>query len=169
MTKTYKPLWGTYLIAEDGELLDIRSDYKVKSPKPMHMGNAGYWTYKIKDKNGKHKSFTAHRLVALAFVPNPENKKEVDHINGIKTDNRVENLRWVTRSENEIHKNKMFGTKNGINAPNRKLSVEDVFAIRKLRKEKQLTYLALAKMFNLHESYVNKICLKKIWADKHGN
>ena len=51
-------------------------------------------------KNGKQKTFSVHRLLALHFIPNPENKTEVDHINGIRHDNRLENLRWLTRKEN---------------------------------------------------------------------
>lgn len=51
-------------------------------------------------KNGIHQNRSVHRLVAEAFIPNTDNKPSIDHINTIKNDNRVENLRWVTNKEN---------------------------------------------------------------------
>lgn len=81
----------------------------------------------VKDSVGKNKR--VHRLVAEAFIENPENKPHVDHINGIRTDNRVENLRWCTQEENngfELHRKNIGKTSLG-----RKHSEETIEKIRK--------------------------------------
>ena len=57
----------------------------------------------VLSSNNTQKTQLVHRLVASAFIPNPDNKPQVDHINRIRSDNRVENLRWATVSENQIN------------------------------------------------------------------
>ena len=60
-------------------------------------------------KNGKKKHYSVHRLVAKAFIPNPKGKPQVNHINGDRLDNRVENLEWCTSQENVLHSHRVLG------------------------------------------------------------
>lgn len=74
--------------------------YNHKKQRYLNPGLNRQGYYQVSISNKTNRIFGLHRLIALAFIPNPENKKYIDHINTIKTDNRIENLRWVTASEN---------------------------------------------------------------------
>ena len=76
-------------------------------------------------KEAIKKRYMCHRLVAQEFVPNPDNKPYVNHINGNKADNRAENLEWVTQSENELHSHNVLG--NSMRGKTYPRKVEAVF------------------------------------------
>lgn len=69
----------------------------------QNIGKRGYSRVTLLHPGGKVYNFQVHRLVAIAFIPNPCGKETVNHIDGDKQNNRVENLEWNTRSENMIH------------------------------------------------------------------
>tara|TARA_Y100000296_G_scaffold84516_1_gene118023 strand:- start:732 stop:1427 length:696 start_codon:yes stop_codon:yes gene_type:complete len=88
----------------------------------------GYCKYGLQVR-GEQLTVRGHRVVAQTFIPNPENKPQVNHINGIKTDNRVENLEWVTSKENVEHRDAMGLTARGNRAGNVSISEDMAHAI----------------------------------------
>lgn len=90
---------GLYKVSNRGR---VRKGERLKTPRVDH---GGYLTVCL-FKHSKQKHMKVHRLVALAFIPNPENKKTVNHKDGNKANNCVYNLEWATQSENIIHANK---------------------------------------------------------------
>ena len=155
---------GIYQVSSKGRVRSIR-DGKILILKPCKRN--GYLTVGLR-KNGAHKNFTLHRLVAQAFIPNPENKPMVDHINANRLNNCVENLRWATAKENSGYsvQNRMRNSnprsgnyKAGSEASQAKLTAEQVRYIR----EHYIPYddlygtAALARKFNVHQATVSNV------------
>ena len=94
-----------YKITESGTVISLNfGGYEglARELKPGIDKN-GYPIVILYDEEGRRHTKTVHRLVAEAFIPNPENKPTVNHINQIRSDNRAENLEWATYRENNIH------------------------------------------------------------------
>lgn len=113
--------------------------------------------------NGKRKNVQVHRFVALAFIDNPENKPQVNHKDGNKTNNCVENLEWCTNSENQIHAFKNNLQKGDFSHPNSKLTLEQVLYIKNhcIIGSKEYGMQAMAKKFNICHNSVKQIIMGK--------
>jgi len=107
-------------------------------------------------------SRSVHRLVAIAFVPNPENKPEVNHKDGDKTNNYYDNLEWCTRKENVQHSSKTgLLLSNGAHF-NAKLSVTKVIQIKR-QLANGVKQCVIAKKYNIGTSTINQISSGKQW------
>jgi len=107
--------------------------------------------------NGVQYNKRVNRLVAECFIPNPENKPEVNHKDGDKRNNHVDNLEWCTKSENQLHafRNGFKSMPRGNDSPCVKISDEDILKIREMKGV--LKYKEIAEIYNVDASLISRI------------
>ena len=160
----YKGITGfpNYLVSNLGK---VKNKHSNKLLKPYL--TRGYPRVSLYDANGKRYCKLLHRLVAEAFIPNPDNLPVVNHISGIKTDARVSNLEWVSHSENLCHafstqlrpRTNTKGSKNGF----AKLCEVEAKEIKQHAISGRLTQKQIAALYNVSQSAVKDIKSGRRW------
>ena len=140
---------GHYQISNFGRVKSFKNG-KVKVRKP-YIDKDGYLQI-VLSKNGINKWSKIHRLVAEAFIPNLEQKPDIDHIFNNKLDNFVENLRWVTKSENNRYAYETGRVKTGEDNYRAKLTNEQAFWCRKvyIPRDREFGAAALSRKFGIN-------------------
>lgn len=156
---------GKYLISPNGDVYSTRRRGCNGQYLKPHLNSNGY--LKVDLRKGKERTLKLiHRLVAEAFIPNPDNKPCVNHKDGNKHNNDVNNLEWCTYSENMKHAfrnelNHVPGL-NGEEHPLSKLKKEDVELIKSM-KNTNITGSELGKRYNVTKEAIYNIWNGKTW------
>lgn len=151
-----------YYVTKDG---NVYSDVSKKWLKPWRAGR-GYLQVQLVNSLNKGQNFLLHRLVLMMYQPNPYmNELQVNHIDGNKQNNSLENLEWVTATENMKHaiETNLLKPPRGITHGMSKLTEEDIKAIILLLLEEKTTQKEIAKQFNVLENTISRIKSKKRW------
>lgn len=167
MTKDIAGFEGLYAISDDGNVLSLRTGRFLK---PITMGSKYLYVHLCNGKKTRLKRI--HRLVAEAFIPNPNNLPQVNHIDGNKRNCSASNLEWCSPKQNMLHamNNGLFDPV-GENNPSAKLTAEQVEQIRAEYVPKSKTHgtVALGRKYGVSNVMIGKIVNNKNWnfdADK---
>lgn len=156
---------GRYEISSKGRVKSLPKNGRNKAliMKPNISGKqkyrTGYCRIGLTSEDGIETRILVHRLVAKAFIPNPENKPQVNHLNGNGVDNRVENLQWVDNTRNCLH---AFETKlnkhQGENHENARFTTREVAFIRFLfENDCNISRVQISKFYKVSRSSINRI------------
>jgi len=153
---------GLYQVSNFGNVKSLGNEFSRKERllKPS-LQSKGYFNV-VLQKNGKRKTVLVHRLVAEHFIPNIKNKPQVNHINGIKTDNRAENLEWLSHRENLDHAIENNLVLKGDKNPTSKLKENDVITIHNFLS-KGICIEVLSKKYNVSFDTISGIRSGRYW------
>jgi len=165
---------GLYAVSSSGSIksLERMVNYRIAGTKrivrerirkPFLYKNGYYMITLWRGNVGKTE--TLHRIIASAFIPNPENKETVNHINGIKTDNSIDNLEWASYSENAKHAvvTGLNPTRSGEQLIHSKLNDIYVSEIRQMYKS-GISIKEIHKSFNFVSiTSIHNVCYNKCW------
>lgn len=140
----------------------IEIQERILSP---YSHNSGYLVIDFQIEK-KRKTLLVHRLVAEAFIENPKNLPQVNHIDGDKKNPTLKNLEWVNNSENQLHayKNKLQPSKRGENNSKAKITEKDAIEIAYLIKKGNMTLQEIGNRFGLSKSSISLIKRGKSWS-----
>lgn len=166
----YIPGFDKYQVSDFGNVRSVDRDCVLKGTTFIRHGqllksseNGGYRQVVVYRK-GKPITIKVHRLVAMAFIDNPENRETVNHKDGNKANNYLDNLEWATRSEQAKHRYVAgLDSNKGERHPQSKLTEKQVLEIRKYPSDEK-TRLRLAKRFKISRTHVFSIQTRRCWA-----
>jgi predicted XRE-type DNA-binding protein len=153
---------GQYQITRDGQVWSLKSNKWLS----QHLLGNGYKFVGLQDKNTLQiKTILIHRVLAIIFIPNLENKKTVNHIDGNKLNNNIENLEWNTYSENVKHSYDLglHISIKGDKIHSAKLNKEDVIEIKTMLKHNLYKQKEIAELYGVDSSVISRINTNSQW------
>ena len=179
MEEVWRPINGYEGCYEVSNIGRIKSLNRYVNPRSLRLVRCrimvpwitkGYFCVSL-CRYGVIKKRYVHRLMASAFLLNPNNYPCINHKNGVKTDNIIENIEWFTYSYNNQHaldyglRDRKKSSRPGEKNPNAKLTLNDVLEIRQVLKNRKETQKSISKRYQVSEDTIQRINTNRSWSN----